>query len=134
MKKALSILMSIFYCLSAVESLANYNDLNNFPTHNISFGISYAKLVIENGEIPENISNILLLILLILVFGFLIASALIKGRFKLVGIIILSVMLLANLFTWLFHGLSETLYIWVILVAVNIFLIILNIFILKRER
>lgn len=117
-----------------MESLANYNDLNNFPTHNISFGISYVKLVIENGEIPENISNILLLILLILVFGLLIASALIKGRFKLVGIIILSVMLLANLFTWLFHGLSETLYIWVILVAVNIFLIILNIFILKRER
>ena len=59
--------MSIFYFLSAIESLVNFNDINSFPTHNISFGIFYVKLVIENGEVSENISNALLLILLILI-------------------------------------------------------------------
>ena len=138
MKKVLSIIMSIFYFLSAIESLVNFNDINNFPTYNISFGIFYVKLVIENGEVPENISNAVLLILLILVFGSLIAltyaTTFVNGKLKFIGIIILSVMLLANLFTWLFHGLAETMYIWVLLVAVNILLIVLTVFISKKER
>ena len=138
MKKCVSIIMSIFYFLSAIESLVNFNDINSFPTHNISFGIFYVKLVIENGEVSENISNALLLILLILIFGSLIAltyaTTFINGKLKILGIIILSVMLLANLFTWIFHGLAETGYIWLILVAVNILLIVLTVFISKKER
>ena len=138
MKKCVSIIMSIFYFLSAIESIVNFNDINSFPTHNISFGIFYVKLVIENGEVSENISNALLLILLILIFGSLIAltyaTTFINGKLKILGIIILSVMLLANLFTWIFHGLAETGYIWLILVAVNILLIVLTVFISKKER
>lgn len=138
MKKCVSIIMSIFYFLSAIESIVNFNDINSFPTHNISFGIFYVKLVIENGEVSENISNALLLILLILIFGSLIAltyaTTFINGKLKILGIIILSVMLLANLFTWIFHGLAETGYIWLFLVAVNIILIILTFFISKKEK
>lgn len=138
MKKCISIIMSIFYFLSAIESLVNFNDINNFPTYNISFGIFYVKLVIENGEVPENISNAVLLILLILIFGALITLTLAttykNSKLKKYAIIILFFMLLANLFTWLFHGLSETGYIWVLLVAVNILLIVLTVFISKKER
>ena len=138
MKKVLSIIMSIFYFLSAIESLVNFNDINNFPTYNISFGIFYVKLVIENGEVPENISNALLLILLILVFGALITLTLAttykNSKLKKYAIIILFFMLLTNLFTWLFHGLSETGYIWLLLVAVNILLIILTVFISKKRK
>ncbi|MBR2954508.1 MAG: hypothetical protein IKC45_09010 [Clostridia bacterium] len=138
MKKCISIIMSIFYFLSAIESLVNFNDINNFPTDNISFGIFYVKLVVENGEVPENISNAVLLILLILVFGALITLTLAttykNNKLKKYAIIILFFMLLANLFTWIFHGLSETMYIWVLLVAVNILIIILTVFISKKER
>lgn len=138
MKKCVSIIMSIFYFLSAIESLINFNDINSFPTHNISFGIFYVKLVIENGEVSENISNALLLILLILIFGSLIAltytTTFINGKLKFIGIIILSVMLLANLFTWIFHGLAETGYKWLFLVGVNIILIITTFFISKKGK
>ncbi len=136
MKKCVSIIMSIFYFLSAIESLINFNDINSFPTHNISFGIFYVKLVIENGEVPENISNGVLFVLLTLIFGALITLTLAttykSNKLKKYAIIILFFMLLTNLFTWIFHGLAETGYIWVLLVAVNILLIILTVFISKK--
>ena len=138
MKKLLSILMSIFYFLSAIESLVNFNNINSFPTHNISFGIFYTRLVIENGEVPENISNIVLFILLILVFFSLItltlATAYKNNKLKKYAIIILIIMLLTNLFTWVFHGLSETIYTWLRLVVINVIFIILTFLIARKEK
>lgn len=137
MKKCVSIIMSIFYFLSAIESLVNFNDIDSFPTHNISFGIFYTKFVIENGEVPENISNIVLFILLTVIFAALstltLAITFKNGKLKKYVIIILLFMLLTNMFTWLFHGLSETVYKWMFLVVINIILIILTFFISKKE-